>query len=165
MPSTSLKTDVVPYGIRFGSITELDALALHLTRRRFHIVAPEGNVQRTARLHSVAELKEHNPGVGAGNSQLEPSLFLAERLIRQEAEAEDLGIERQRPVLIGHRNADELDALDHARIVGATERALQEGRFNNYYSDMHHIAVNNYVVDVLLPDLAGHDRSPSAFLV
>jgi hypothetical protein len=30
---------------------------------------------------------------------------------------------------------------------------------------MHHIAVDDYVVDVLLPDLAGHDRSPSAFLV
>jgi hypothetical protein len=30
---------------------------------------------------------------------------------------------------------------------------------------MYHIAVDDYVVDVLLPDLAGHDRSPSAFLV
>ena len=67
--------------------------------------------------------------------------------------------------MIGDWNADELDALDHTRIVGATGRALQESRFNNYYSDMHHIAVDDYVVDVLLPDLAGHDRSPSAFLV
>jgi hypothetical protein len=30
---------------------------------------------------------------------------------------------------------------------------------------MYHIAVDDYVVDVLLPDLAGHDRSPAAFLV
>ena len=30
---------------------------------------------------------------------------------------------------------------------------------------MYHIAVDDYVIDVLLPDLAGHDRSPSAFLV
>ncbi len=30
---------------------------------------------------------------------------------------------------------------------------------------MHHIAIDEYVVDVLLPDLAGHDRSPTAFLV
>ncbi|MDX2149243.1 MAG: hypothetical protein SFV54_00790 [Bryobacteraceae bacterium] len=30
---------------------------------------------------------------------------------------------------------------------------------------MHHIAIDEYVLDVLLPDLAGHDRSPSAFLV
>jgi hypothetical protein len=34
-----------------------------------------------------------------------------------------------------------------------------------YYSYMHHIAVDDYVVDVLLPDLVGHDRSPAAFLV
>ena len=30
---------------------------------------------------------------------------------------------------------------------------------------MHHIAVDEYVVDVLLPDLVGHDRSAAAFLV
>ena len=30
---------------------------------------------------------------------------------------------------------------------------------------MYHIAVDEYVVDVLLPDLVGHDKSPSAFLV
>jgi hypothetical protein len=30
---------------------------------------------------------------------------------------------------------------------------------------MHHIAIDDYVIDVLLPDLAGHDRSPNAFLV
>ena len=30
---------------------------------------------------------------------------------------------------------------------------------------MHHIEVDHYVLDVLLPDLAGHDRSPAAFLV
>jgi len=30
---------------------------------------------------------------------------------------------------------------------------------------MHHIAIDEYVLDVLLPDLAGHDRSPGAFLV
>ena len=30
---------------------------------------------------------------------------------------------------------------------------------------MNHIAIDEYVLDVLLPDLAGHDRSPTAFLV
>jgi hypothetical protein len=30
---------------------------------------------------------------------------------------------------------------------------------------MHHIPVDEYVLDVLLPDLAGHDRSPAAVLV
>jgi DNA-binding MarR family transcriptional regulator len=30
---------------------------------------------------------------------------------------------------------------------------------------MHHVAFDDYVLDVLLPDLAGHDRSPAAFLI
>jgi hypothetical protein len=30
---------------------------------------------------------------------------------------------------------------------------------------MHHIEIDEYVVDVLLPDLVGHDRSSGAFLV
>jgi DNA-binding MarR family transcriptional regulator len=30
---------------------------------------------------------------------------------------------------------------------------------------MYHIEIDEYVLDVLMPDLAGHDRSPAAFLV
>jgi len=30
---------------------------------------------------------------------------------------------------------------------------------------MHHIAIDEYVLDVLMPDLTGHDRCPNAFLV
>jgi len=30
---------------------------------------------------------------------------------------------------------------------------------------MYHIAIDDYVVDVLLPDLVGHDKSPAGFLV
>ena len=30
---------------------------------------------------------------------------------------------------------------------------------------MQHIGIDEYVLDVLMPDLAGHDRSPGAFLV
>lgn len=30
---------------------------------------------------------------------------------------------------------------------------------------MDHVPIDDYVLDVLLPDLTGHDRSPSAFLV
>lgn len=30
---------------------------------------------------------------------------------------------------------------------------------------MYHVAVDDYVIDVLLPDLAGHDKSPAAVLV
>ncbi|MBX9601217.1 MAG: helix-turn-helix domain-containing protein [Bryobacteraceae bacterium] len=30
---------------------------------------------------------------------------------------------------------------------------------------MRHIEIDEYVMDVLLPDLAGHDRAPNAFLI
>lgn len=30
---------------------------------------------------------------------------------------------------------------------------------------MLHVPIDDYVLDVLLPDLSGHDRSPAAFLV
>lgn len=30
---------------------------------------------------------------------------------------------------------------------------------------MYHISIDDYVVDVLLPDLVGHDKSPAGFLV
>jgi hypothetical protein len=30
---------------------------------------------------------------------------------------------------------------------------------------MEHIGIDEYVLDVLMPDLTGHDRSPGAFLV
>jgi hypothetical protein len=30
---------------------------------------------------------------------------------------------------------------------------------------MHHVEIDDYVLDVLLPDLVGHDGSPAAFLV
>lgn len=33
------------------------------------------------------------------------------------------------------------------------------------YSAMQHIPIDEYVIDVLLPDLAGHDHAPTAFLV
>jgi hypothetical protein len=30
---------------------------------------------------------------------------------------------------------------------------------------MPHVSIDDYVLDVLLPDLVGHDRSPAAFLI
>ena len=33
------------------------------------------------------------------------------------------------------------------------------------YSAMQHIPLDEYVIDVLLPDLTGHERAPTAFLV
>lgn len=33
------------------------------------------------------------------------------------------------------------------------------------YSCMQHIPIDEYVIDVLLPDVTGHDHAPTAFLV
>ena len=33
------------------------------------------------------------------------------------------------------------------------------------YSAMEHIPIDEYVIDVLLPDVTGHDHAPTAFLV
>jgi hypothetical protein len=60
----------------------------------------------------------------------------------------------------------ELPFIDLSRvIVGGWQPDLQDPNGDNYYSDMYHVAIDDYVLDVLLPDLAGHDRSPAAFLV
>ena len=42
---------------------------------------------------------------------------------------------------------------------------MQGGSTPCHYSGMQHIGIDEYVLDVLMPDLAGHDRSPGAFLV
>ena len=42
---------------------------------------------------------------------------------------------------------------------------MQEPYALVHYSGMQHIAIDEYVIDVLLPDLTGHDRTPTAFLV
>lgn len=43
--------------------------------------------------------------------------------------------------------------------------ATQAGYGVLRYSAMEHIPIDEYVIDVLLPDLTGHDRAPTAFLV
>jgi len=49
-----------------------------------------------------------------------------------------------------------------------TGRKIQPGQ-QSYavlrYSAMQHIPIDEYVIDVLLPDLSGHDHAPTAFLV
>lgn len=42
---------------------------------------------------------------------------------------------------------------------------LQESYGVVHYSAMQHIPFDEYVIDVLLPDLTGHDHAPTAFLV
>jgi hypothetical protein len=58
-------------------------------------------------------LEEHNPCIGAWDAEFQPPLLLAERLIGEKTETQYVCIKRERPVLIGYRNTDKLDASDH----------------------------------------------------
>src|SRR5262249_35967124 len=71
----------------------------------------------------------------------------------------------QSPHLVGNGYAHEFDASNHACDCRSSHGGGQAHYSDSYYSRMHHIAVDDYVVDVLMPDLAGHERSPASFLV
>src|SRR6266436_3825560 len=47
------------------------------------------------------------------HAQFDPALFLVERLVGDNREPEFIRVKIQGPVLIGHRNTDEFDLLDH----------------------------------------------------
>lgn len=51
--------------------------------------------------------------------------------------------------------ADYLRALEEQQAIYGVLR----------YSAMEHIPIDEYVIDVLLPDVTGHDHAPTAFLV
>jgi hypothetical protein len=52
----------------------------------------------------------------------------------------------------------------HALLLGGS--LLRKASYTvSHWSAMNHIAIDEYVLDVLLPDLVGHDRSAPAFLV
>ena len=50
-------------------------------------------------------------------------------------------------------------------IIGPAGLPRQESYGVLRYSEVQHIQIDEYVMDVLLPDLTGHDRAPTAFLV
>jgi hypothetical protein len=60
------------------------------------------------------------------------------------------------------KTADFLAALS---IVHQRAKPLQESLVIITIVIMDHVPIDDYVLDVLLPDLAGHDHTPAAFLV
>lgn len=149
---------------------ELYPFGLQFTNGALDIVCPERDIHLCARLGPILTMEEYDPGFRSRDTQFNPALFLVKGLIRQEPEAKLLGIESQCPVLIGNRNASELHASNHIRrcltmIIQMSTRGPQ-GRYGVLrYSAVQHIPIDEYVIDVLLPDLTGHDRAPAAFLI
>src|SRR4051794_40543187 len=92
---------------------EFNPFRLQLPRRRVDVIAPQRDVQHAAGLQPIAEAKQDDPGVRAGNAEFEPALVFAERLIGEEPEPEHLGVEGERAVLVRDGNADELYSTNH----------------------------------------------------
>ena len=65
------------------------------------------------RFSSPSAVKSTTTRLRLRHAQLDPALFLIERLVGDDREPEFLGVKIQRPILVGHRNADEFDLLDH----------------------------------------------------
>src|SRR5204862_2912478 len=57
--------------------------------------------------------EQHHSRFGFRHPQLNPALFLIEWLIGDDGEPKFLGVKIEGSVLVDHRDADELDLLDH----------------------------------------------------
>jgi hypothetical protein len=71
------------------------------------------------------EHEEDEPGLGRSDPKLDPALLVVERLIGEHAEADALGPEFQRAILIARRDADELHMRDHAEKLTTWQAAAQ----------------------------------------
>lgn len=142
-------------------------IGLHFGNGGFEIVGPEGEVHEGAGLDAFLGAEEDDAGVGSGDAEFEPALGVVEGLVGEDAEAEGVGVEVESPFLIGDGDGNEFDAANHVLIVGLCgefgKGAVVIGTI--VVIGMDHIAIDEYVLDVLMPDLVGHDRSAAALLV
>ena len=60
-------------------------------------------------------IEQDEAGLRAGDADLDPALLLAKRLVGEDDEAQLLGVEIERGVLIADRNRCEFDGFDHGR--------------------------------------------------
>src|SRR5262245_13761452 len=92
---------------------DLHTLALQLANRPLDVICPESDIHLCARLEPIVKVEEYDAGFRSRDAKFNPALFFVKGLIRQEPEAKLLGIEGQRPVLVGNWNASELHASNH----------------------------------------------------
>jgi hypothetical protein len=57
--------------------------------------------------------EQHQARLCSGDAELDPALTLAHRLVGRDLQADLLGPELERLVLVAHRDADELHPLQH----------------------------------------------------
>ena len=153
--------------LAFGLHNKVHALAFQFAGRGFDVIGPERHVHLAPRFHVLAHAKQHQAGVRAGDAKFDPPLLRAERLIGDQTETQLFRIEGQRSILIGDGNTGEFDSSDHPciTIVRKSNPDCKSTIIINTIFFMNYVPIDDYVLDVLLPDLTGHDRSPAAFLV
>jgi len=150
-------------GLFGGGRVELDFVGDEFLEGALNVIAIEGcRIEGADAIGMVLRGEEYDLGLGSGNRQLDPTLGSVEGLIRGDSESQFFGVEGKSAVLVCHGNADEFYAFDHAR------RISNSSGFVNRFSVtilLMPIVLDDYVVTVLMRDLVGHDRIPSAFLV
>src|SRR6266498_4220985 len=79
-----------------------------------NVVARIRHVHEGADAFFIALRREqYDPRFRLRYAQLDPALFLVERLIGDDGESEFLRVKIECSILVGHRDADEFDLLDH----------------------------------------------------
>src|SRR5262249_46925828 len=99
---------------------ELDALVAQLGVGPLEVVDREREVDLLAdHVLVLVGCEQYELGLGIGDLELDPALIIAERLIGEHREAEPLGVELEGALLVGARDADKTDVLDHGRTSNA----------------------------------------------
>jgi hypothetical protein len=125
--------------------------------------------------------EQNNAGFRFRNAQFNPALLIVERLVGNDGESQFLGVKIERPILIRHRDTDKFYLFDHVQSVGRTlcrrpasrtfpvRKVLSVYRYsmqNAMVPRFHQtVPIDDYVLDVLMRDIVGHDQQPAAFLI
>src|SRR6185369_16580436 len=82
------------------------------------VVAGEGAIEEGADAVLVALGREQDePGLGAGDGELDPALAGSHRLVGDDPAVHFLGPKGERTVLVRDRNPDKLESLDHLQVL------------------------------------------------
>ena len=87
-----------------GFTEKLDSAGLELSVGLVDVVGVKHDVGKSADPVLLSLGREQNhPGFRLGRSQLDPTLFTVERLVREDREPQFLGVKIKRAILIAHR--------------------------------------------------------------
>ena len=150
---------------------ELNPFGAKLLDGAFNVIAVEREaLELSDPLLVTLGSEKHEPRLRSGDAKLDPALS-SHRLVGRDAETHLRGPELKRPVLVRRRDPRELQFLYHGPTFGKRRDAYLQAEttiaFCAIVRGMVRLrtTVDSYVFETLMADLAGHDRSPSSFLV